>query len=230
MSIYKDGSYIENNPSWHEEHSAWKASHIVKLLEANSVKANSIAEVGCGAGQILVEIEEKMPDVDAFYGFEISPQAYKICKQKEAQKISFDNFDILSNPPQKKYDIAMAIDVFEHVEDYLDFIRKMKVISNYQVFHIPLELSVSSMLRPKTLANARAEVGHIQFFTKQTALASLEHAGLKIIDVANTSVALEVATNNGAKLMRYPRKFLNMISPDLTGRILGGTHALVLCE
>lgn len=36
--IYTDGSYLANNPSWHEEDSPWKARQIIRLLEANRLK------------------------------------------------------------------------------------------------------------------------------------------------------------------------------------------------
>jgi 2-polyprenyl-3-methyl-5-hydroxy-6-metoxy-1,4-benzoquinol methylase len=45
------------------------------------------------------------------------------------------------------FDVVMAIDVFEHVEDYLGFIRRLRVKGEYKVFHIPLDLSVQTVLR-----------------------------------------------------------------------------------
>jgi len=41
----------------------------------------------------------------------------------------------------------MAIRLFEHVEDYLGFLRKMKTKATFKVFHIPLDLSVQTVLR-----------------------------------------------------------------------------------
>lgn len=230
MSIYEDGSYLTNNPTWHEEHSAWKAGHIRRLLKANNLQPTSLAEVGCGAGQILVELSNTMPDVKQFTGYEISPQAFALCAEKRQKRVQFINSDILSTPPAEQFDVVTAIDVFEHVEDYIGFIRKMKKVGCYQVFHIPLELSVSSILRPSTLAAARREVGHIQFFTRDTALASLEHAGLRIVDVRHTSIAVDLAEGMSARLLRLPRKVLGSFSEDLSARVLGGYHALVLTQ
>ena len=50
-SIYTDGTYLKQNPNWHQDDSAWKADHILSLLKRNGVEApGSICEVGCGAG------------------------------------------------------------------------------------------------------------------------------------------------------------------------------------
>ncbi|GEM_PF-6681754 len=38
-NIYKDGSYLKNNPTWHAEDSPWKTRHIIKLLKANKINA-----------------------------------------------------------------------------------------------------------------------------------------------------------------------------------------------
>ena len=230
VNIYKDGSYLQSNPTWHEEHSAWKAAKIGEILADNRIVPDTIAEVGCGAGQILVELANSFPDVKKVSGYEISPQAFDLCSGKANDCVQFYHEDIFSNPPDERYDVALAIDVFEHVEDYIGFVRNMKKIGRYQVFHIPLELSVSSILRPSTLSNARSEVGHIHFFTRDTALATLELAGLKIVDVHFTSVAIDHANGAASKIARFPRVLLQRWSADLASRILGGFHILVLTE
>ena len=47
------------------------------------------------------------------------------------------------------YDVLLVIDVFEHVPDYLGFIEKLRQKADLKVFHIPLDLSVSSIVRSK---------------------------------------------------------------------------------
>ena len=79
--IYKDGTYLEKNPSWHMEESAWKAKQIRKIIEKNSLNPNKICEIGCGAGEILNQLSLVYDDKE-FYGYEISPQAYELCKKR----------------------------------------------------------------------------------------------------------------------------------------------------
>lgn len=54
VQIYDDGTYLTNNPTWHEEDSAWKSQQIMKIIDKNTLSFNTICEVGCGAGEILL--------------------------------------------------------------------------------------------------------------------------------------------------------------------------------
>ena len=230
MSMYEDGRYLENNPSWHEEHAEWKAAHIAKILADNAVKPRTIAEIGCGTGRVVAELAEKMPTVERLYGYEISPQAFERAKKHESARVHYASADVLKDPPAEKWDVAMAIDVFEHVDDYIGFIKGLSAVGGYKVFHIPLELSVSSMLRPGTLDAARADVGHIHYFTRETALATLKAAGLEIIDERFTSVSIDHATALRTRVMRLPRRFLSSIAPRLSAHLFGGFSLLVLAR
>ncbi len=32
-TIYTNGTYLQQNPVWHQDDSAWKAGHILRILE-----------------------------------------------------------------------------------------------------------------------------------------------------------------------------------------------------
>ena len=230
MNIYTDGQYLESNPDWHESHSDWKSAFVVKALEKHGITPRSVAEIGCGAGQILVELKAKLPADVVFTGYEISPQAFARASTKTAERLTYRNEDVLSadNPPH--FDLALAIDVFEHVDDYIGFIRRIARIARYKAFHIPLELSVSSMLRPGTLAAARRDVGHIHYYTRETALATLRAAGLTVIEEHFTSIAIDRPTALKTKLLRLPRKAAAAAAPNLAARLFGGFSLFVLAE
>jgi hypothetical protein len=60
--MYTQGEYLKKHPTWHVEDSPWKAEQIIKIMERNRLKPNSICEVGCGAGEILNQLYFKMSD------------------------------------------------------------------------------------------------------------------------------------------------------------------------
>lgn len=226
-SIYEDGAYLENNPTWHEEDSPWKAQQITKMLRKHDIFPSSVGEVGCGAGGILSCLATEYGDEVLFSGFDISPQAVEICRKKEKQNLKF----FLKDPfeeEQRTFDVVMAIDVFEHVEDYFGFLRKLKELGTYKIFHIPLDLSVQTVLRSAPILYARSSVGHIHYFTKETALATLRDTGYEVEDYFYT---LEVP-NRGwkANLLNLPRKLFLSLHEDLAVRILGGYSLLVLAK
>jgi hypothetical protein len=51
--IYTDGRYQAENPAWHSEDSPWKAGKVAGLLTKHGLAPRTVAEIGCGAGQVL---------------------------------------------------------------------------------------------------------------------------------------------------------------------------------
>jgi predicted TPR repeat methyltransferase len=228
-SIYTDGTYLRNNPDWHADDSAWKAAHVATLLEKNGVKPKTVCEIGCGAGEILRSLATHLEPDARFHGYEISPNAYSICSAKASEKFSFKLANLLEQP--EHFDLVMAMDVFEHVEDYFGFLRQLRSKATYKVFHIPLELSALMVARARPLIDQRRSVGHIHHFSKETALASLEDTGYKILDHAYTSGRTELGGLGWkSKLLKWPRKALYRASPDAAARLLGGYSLMVLAE
>ena len=227
--MYTDGTYLDNNPTWHEEDSPWKANHIRTIFENNGLNPDTVCEVGCGAGEILNQLSGYYPNTH-FYGYEISPQAFALCNEKSTENLSFRLLDLLEENSEH-FDIAMAIDVFEHVEDYFGFLRKLQKKADYKIFHIPLDLSVQKVFRYTSILERRAEVGHIHYFTKETALETLKDTGYEIIDYFYTGSAIELP-NVGwkASLLKIPRKVAFAVNKDWTVRILGGYSILVLAK
>jgi SAM-dependent methyltransferase len=228
-TIYSDGTYFRNNPDWHADDSAWKARHIADILARNQVTPASVCEVGCGAGEVLRNVAHEMPAASSFVGYDISPDAYRLCAVKSGGKFDFRFGNMLEEPVE--FDVAMAIDVFEHVEDYFSFLRKLRTKGRHKLFHIPLELSALEVARGTPLMHQRRSVGHIHHFTKDTALAALEDTGYRIIDHFYTSGRTELAQGGWkSRLLKWPRHALYAINPDWAARWLGGYSLLVLAE
>lgn len=228
--IYEDGTYLNNNPSWHEQDSPWKAKQIRKIIEKNALKPKRICEIGCGAGEILNQLSEQYTDAHEFFGYEISPQAFELCRKKTKNNLSFKLSDLLVDSSEH-FDIVMAIDVFEHVEDYFGFLRKLKEKADYKIFHIPLDLSVQTVLRSSPIIKSRRLVGHLHYFTKATALETLKDTGYEIIDFFYTQGSSELP-NRGwkANLLKLPRRFVFSVNSDFAVRLLGGYSLMVLAK
>jgi len=228
--MYEDGTYLENNPRWHEEDAPWKARHITHMLERHRIVPSRICEVGCGSGEVLKCLSDGIGAQAELFGYDISPQAMVIAKRKEKQNLHFHLADVFEDTAVA-FDVAMAIDVFEHVEDYFGFLRKIRQKATYKVFHIPLDLSVQTVLRATPIMKERKTVGHIQYFTKETALATLVDTGHEIVDYFYTSSYVDLP-NRGwkATLGKIPRRLMYAMNQDLAARVLGGFSLLVLTK
>ena len=230
-TIYTSGEYAAKNPTYHVEDSAWKAQQILKIIRRNNLQPLSICEVGCGAGEILRQLQNNLPKQIHFTGYEVSQQAYELCQERANSKLSFYCADLLS-ANSNQFDLILCIDVFEHIENYINFIRSLRNKGKQVIFHIPLDLSVQMVLRSQRLLFLRNQVGHLHYFTKDTALATLQDAGYDIVDWFYTPGILELPQNRGiaTKLMHWPRRLLFGWRPDLAVRLLGGYSLLVLAD
>jgi cyclopropane fatty-acyl-phospholipid synthase-like methyltransferase len=228
-SIYEDGTYLSNNPTWHEQDSPWKARNIDRILSKNGIYPTTVCEIGCGAGGILSWLSKHATNKTKFFGYEISADAFEICKKKAGPNLEYFNENLFENS-DVVFDVVMAIDVFEHVEDYFGFLRRLKEKGTYKVFHIPLDLSAQSVLRGSPIMKLRLSVGHLHYFTKETALATLKDTKYELIDYFYTDGSELPNRGWKANLMKVPRKLLFSINQDLAARMLGGFSLMVLAK
>jgi SAM-dependent methyltransferase len=227
--LYTDGRYSElTGGSWHQEDSPYKARWVMQMLARHpDFQPKTVCEIGCGAGGILAELSKVMPEGNEFTGYEISPQAHAISRQHFGDsKIRFvlgGAFD-----DAQSYDLALVMDVVEHVEDCFAFLRQTRLKARITILHIPLDAHVSAILRGR---NSWEDVGHIHIFTIETALKTLEHSGYKIHDWFLTEGATAAPTGrtrtNLANLLRRP---LNRVNPKWTARLLGGNSMMIFAE
>jgi cyclopropane fatty-acyl-phospholipid synthase-like methyltransferase len=226
--IYQDGTYLANNDGWHVADSPWKATQIKRAIESNGVEFDSVAEVGCGAGEVLAQLATFYPN-KSFVGYELAPQAFSMCSERRQEHLQFHCASLLD--AQTRFDLLLCIDVFEHVDDYFGFLRGLKSKATHAIFHIPLDISAQSVLRGGKLLRERRRVGHIHMFTRDTALATLEDCGYKIVDSFYTAGSIDLPNLSWkARLMKLPRQILFAMAPDWTVRLLGGYSLLVLAK
>lgn len=223
-----NSEYLQNNPTWHTEDSPWKAKHILKMLGRNPIDVKSVVEVGCGAGEILNQLYSAMPGDVNFTGYDISGDAINFAKQREKERLKFKHENFLHI--EESCDLLLLIDVFEHVDDYLGFLRTCKTKAKYTLFHIPLDISVQAVWRNK-LISERKTVGHLHYFTKETALATLADSGYEIVDLFFTAATLDLPRHTFlSKLAVFPRKLMFKINKDFAAKLLGGFSLLILTK
>ncbi|MGD0011072.1 MAG: class I SAM-dependent methyltransferase [Terriglobia bacterium] len=227
---YTDGSYLRKNPTWHAEDASYKAKDIITLLARNGLRPRSICEVGCGSGGILDLLSQEFEASVQFTGYDISEQVLALCRLREKKNLHF----ILGDVPEEgaRFDLVLAIDVFEHVEDYMGFLRKLQSRGTHKIFRIPLNLSVQSVLcKSRPILRARESYGHLHYFTKETALATLEDSGYKITDSFHSFSPISTqALGWKRSLLKSMKKVLFTLDREWVARLLDGFSLMVLAE
>ncbi len=229
--IYIDGTYLKNNPQWGLKDSTWKADVILQLLKRNKITPDKVIEVGCGAGGVLDSLSNKLGNQISFSGYDISPQAIEMAKEKESDHLKFYNKDFLAENGSDA-DLVLVIDVLEHVPDYYGFLEKLKMKSNYFVFHIPLDISSRSMMKPHILLQQRSSVGHIHYFTKEMVLWILKDKGFEIIEWIYTKPAIdrEAPATFKNSIKKSLRNLSFYISKDISAKLWGNYSMMILAK
>jgi len=194
----------------------------------HGIKPSSVCEVGCGAGEVLKQLQHMLGPECEFIGYDISPQAIELAASRQGERLRY----VLGDATQMtglSYDAVLVLDVVEHLEDYFNFLRRIKPMAKYKVFEIPLDLSVQTVMRVTPLLNDRQRYGHIHYFNKETALQLLADVGYEIVDHFYTAVALERPNSSFRnRVMRFPRRLWTFINEDMAVRFLGGCRMLIL--
>jgi SAM-dependent methyltransferase len=229
--IYRSGDYLRANKDWHESDAGFKANHVAEIIEENGILTRRVVEIGCGSGAVLSQLSHLLAPETLFFGFDIAPDAIEIARKFEAERVHFELGDF-AEIADASYDLMLILDVFEHVPDYLGFLHKALRKANHFIFHIPLDMHVQGLLRDVQIS-ARNDLGHLHYFSKATALRTLEDVGYRVVACRYTAGALELkSAHQGIKttLVNFPRRMFYRLNPDVTVKLFGGFSLMVLAE
>ena len=230
---YKTGEYIANNPNYHIEDAPWKAQQILKLLNNNHINVKTVCEVGCGSGEVLYQLKQLLNAEVEYTGYDISPVLTEMWKEREDKSLRFICEDFLS--VDSSFELACYIDVVEHIEDYIGFLKGVKSRSEYKVFAFPLEISVAKAMFSKYYIHTYEKYGHIHFFNKEIVEFMLKYTGFDIIDsfLAPTAIALAgkgASVTKASRMLNIPRIIISKFNVELAQKLFGGYTLYALCK
>jgi hypothetical protein len=232
-SVYVNDEYLRQNATWHVEDSPWKAQQVMKIIKANKLTPKSVCEVGCGAGEILVQLYENMPNDVNFTGFDISTQLGKMWSSRTRDRLKFCQKNFIEQ--DQHYDLLLFIDVIEHLEDYIGFLRTIKPKGVYKIFNFPLELFAAKALLGRKYIDSRRKYGHLHYFNRDICLEVLKDLDFEVIDYFYAAGAIDLASvttsiSLPSRLLKLPRQLLSLISVDFTAKLLGGYSLFILAK
>jgi SAM-dependent methyltransferase len=231
---YIDGTYLSKVPDWHAGEAPWKARQVLRMINKNRLQVNSICDVGCGIGAVLSEMQKSSAPHTMFAGFDISPQAIGLAKERENTTLRFFKEDFLAVFPPYP-DLVLLLDVFEHVDDYIGFLDKLKQRTKWVIFHIPLDISVMALFRnSKWMLDMRRKYGHLHYFTKPSALATLRDVGFEVVDCFYTDdLAISAESVPTTILRRFyyeVRKLVSRGNEDFAAQLFNSYNLMVLAK
>ncbi len=221
---YRDGSYAATHPTWHSERSEWKAEQICKLLDKANLRPKSVLDIGCGVGKCLHYVAKRYDCMPASLGIEPSPDVVPMVPE-DSVRIECKTVAEVDG----HFELAMMLDVFEHVDDYLGFLRAAHGVADWYAFHIPLDIYAMRILAGR-LTSPRKAHGHLHYFTLETALATIRDTGFEVVRWDFTPSGFEGAKRSPYSPRNLLRRFGCWISPKLVSRTFGGLSLAVLAK
>jgi SAM-dependent methyltransferase len=224
-----NGDYLRHNPDWHVGTSEWKAGEILKMLDRHDLAPKAIGEVGCGAGEVLRQLQVRMDPDCQFFGWDIAPDALEMCKARENERLRFELADICAIETPH-LDLMLILEVVDHLEDYFSFLRELKSRSTYKLFHFSLDLSVYNALKSGALLRQRDVYVHLHYFNQETILRTLNETGYEVLDSFYTPFGIRFPGERPFNrwIVKPLRWSMFQLSQDLAVRVLGGFRLMVL--
>ncbi len=131
---YRTGAFHDRYGWGEEQAGPWKASLVLDFMAANQVDPRRACEIGCGTGAVIRRLAEAMPGT-SFTGFDVAPV---VGANEERPNLRFELRDIVTEPPTEVFDLALLLDVIEHVENPWELLRSVRRTASMAIFHIPL--------------------------------------------------------------------------------------------
>ena len=215
---------------WSKSDSLFKAKAILDLLHKNNIEPKTICEPGCGNGEILKILSEVYVHSD-FLGIDISKDAITLAEGFRSERIRFQVADVIDPNFQleSEFELCLSIDIIEHLENYFEYLRKIKPACTHAVFHIPLDMSIWRLFREKMLLESKDKVGHIHNFTQDFVLSVVSDMGFELIDVVYTLPHYQ-PKGFKAHVVYKLRKLLFKLSKHFCAKSIGGLSILVLTK
>ena len=233
----KSKEYYKKNPSYHVEDAGFKWNNFKNSIlksEINLSQVRNIGEIGCGSGQILSLAKKSGLFKETEYvGYDTNLDAIILAKSLDGS-IKYLNEDLVNKNLEKKFDILIVSDVFEHVDDYYSFLQALRKKAKYLIFNIPLQMNLTSLLRRKNVFEiSYNQVGHLHFFSSKTAKLALEKNGYSILYTTyarNRFFELKKQFTIKKFLIAIPEFLLGLINEDLSCDVFGGYSLVAITK
>ncbi|MCE3249911.1 MAG: Methyltransferase type 12, partial [Geminicoccaceae bacterium] len=128
VEYYASGAYLQIHPTVQDDEAPWKAGQVVALLAKHQIVPHRLLDVGCGPGGVLdILVSRAFPGAIGV-GYDVAPDAIHRAERRRVgnEALTFHCGDVTAEELESQvYDVLLCLDVFEHVDDYIGFLRRL---------------------------------------------------------------------------------------------------------
>jgi SAM-dependent methyltransferase len=155
--------------------------YTITFEQAGDVRGKKILDVGCGSGVYSVDFARR--GAQRVVGVDFSGNMLKLARQEAEQhgvadRCEFIQADFLELDLEEKFDISIAMGVFDYVPDQVTFLRKMVALTTGKVI---VAFPGHSLLREpaRRLRYKLAGKGDIYLYSREDVERIATEAGLR---------------------------------------------------
>lgn len=170
---FSSSEYDQHWDEWGDMRAFGPASRHLRRLIAAAMKRidppKSVLDVGCGRGDLLLDVLAIHPNVQTICGVDIS-QVGLTTAHKRLGKGEFRTLDISAEALPEKYDLVLCTDVVEHIIDDIAALRNLAKMTRGHLIVTTLQ----GHMRP-----VEADVGHVRNYAIGELADKARQAGLR---------------------------------------------------
>jgi 2-polyprenyl-3-methyl-5-hydroxy-6-metoxy-1,4-benzoquinol methylase len=180
--------YIKNNTDLHGKDTLDKVRAIKAIIEKGNIQPKSMLDIGCGSGAILLSLLSYYQITNSC-GVDISETMINTAKQNDSNKLVKWIQSDLSNVNFRDYDLVLAVDIIEHIENESATLEKMKMWGKFFIIKTPIENNlISKLVKSLTLGivdssrSTSKKYGHIHHYSEKNFIELVEKSGYIVLE------------------------------------------------
>lgn len=190
----------------YEKTNFWYVSRrdlILWAVEKYFLYAKTVLDVGCGTGFNLEGIHARYPTLD-LYGCDASPRALQISRSRLPQA-DFNTASVYDLDTEGKYDLVMALDVLEHLDDdglALQKIHGLLATNGGAIITVPQH--------PFLWSPADEYAHHVRRYTRAALIRRVTEAGFSVVRATSyvtTLFPLMITSRMFDRIFKRPYEF-----------------------
>jgi 2-polyprenyl-3-methyl-5-hydroxy-6-metoxy-1,4-benzoquinol methylase len=145
----------------------------------NIEESDVVLDIGCGNGALTFDLAKKAKFVD---GIDLDEKNIEVAKRKyNAENIEYKLGDATKDLSEEKYDVIVLSNVLEHIENRVEFLRKLKKLAPKILIRVPMiNRDWITLYKRELGVEWRSDKTHYVEYTLETLKEELEKAGLNL--------------------------------------------------